>query len=146
MADPATDDPAAMVEAVLDVLAPVSDLAGLAYASGLPVVRVPIFLIDYDGTPVMPSTAQVRALAEQIVTAIRTAARTGTEPAAGGYQIRVAPSRDLGYSWAVVREYTTPGRPPSRSPVKTGWARTEPRARADAVAALADLPSQEETS
>jgi hypothetical protein len=58
------------VEAVMDVLAP--------RAGGIPgligPVRCPLILFDHDGTAVMPSDAQVRMLAEQIVTAIRTAA------------------------------------------------------------------------
>jgi hypothetical protein len=60
--------PEAQVEAVLNVLAP--------FVDGPPDFapqRWPIFRLDYDGQMVMPNDDQVRALAEQIVTAIRTA-------------------------------------------------------------------------
>jgi hypothetical protein len=66
-------DAVRQVEAVLDVLAPRVDLGDLGPAIGADSVRVPRILLDHDGTPVMPSDAQVRSLAEQIVTAIRTA-------------------------------------------------------------------------
>jgi hypothetical protein len=62
-------DPEAMVEAVMDVLAP--------WAEGIPGVcervRYPLIRFDHDGTAVMPSDGQVRMLAEQIVTRLRTA-------------------------------------------------------------------------
>lgn len=66
--------PQAQVEAVLNVLAPYVDGIG-----DFAPQRWPIFRFDYDGQMVMPADEQVRALAEQIVTAIRTA--SGEEPA-----------------------------------------------------------------
>ena len=57
------------VEAVLDILAPKIALP-LRSASA---VRVPIIFIDYHGTAVRPDEQTLQALAEQIVTAIRTA-------------------------------------------------------------------------
>jgi hypothetical protein len=60
------------VEAVLDVLAPKVDAGPLAIAYGPQ--RWPIFRFDYEGHSVMPTDDQLRSLAEQIVTAIRTAA------------------------------------------------------------------------
>ena len=63
-----THDADRQAEAVLDVLAP--------YVYGPPgfaAIRWPIFRFDYDGQIVLPSDEQVRALAQQIVTAIRTA-------------------------------------------------------------------------
>ena len=65
----AGENPQAMVEAVLDVLAPKADLSEL----GLDPVRVPIFTFEHEGHAVSPTDEQVQALAEQIVTAIRTA-------------------------------------------------------------------------
>jgi hypothetical protein len=59
------------VEAVLDVLAPEIDAPP---HSGFAPQRWPIFRFDYEGQMVVPNDDQVRALAEQIVTAIRTAA------------------------------------------------------------------------
>ena len=68
------------VEAVLDILAPIPDvgpeyLAVLGLTAG---VRVPAIRFDFEGRAVMPSDEQIRALAEQIVTAVRTA--TGPAP------------------------------------------------------------------
>ena len=57
------------VEAVLDVLAPHVE-APEPYQPQ----RWPIFRFDYEGHSVMPTDGQLRSLAEQIVTAIRTAA------------------------------------------------------------------------
>lgn len=71
---PETTDPQAMVEAVMNILAPKVDAGELA-ALGFQPQRWPIFRFDYEGHAVMPSDGQVRALAEQIVTAIRTATR-----------------------------------------------------------------------
>lgn len=76
---PDEDPPAdAAVTAVMDVLAPVAgvdpDLAGMI---GKP-VRLPVFLIPTEYAPAYPSDVQVRALAEQIVTAIRASARSHT--------------------------------------------------------------------
>lgn len=67
-------DAGRQVEAVLDVLAPAIDLPEL----GIPPVRVPRIRFDYEGHMVMPSPGQLRALAEEIVTAVRTA--SGGEP------------------------------------------------------------------
>lgn len=72
---PAPADPAAQVEAVLDVLAPEPDIPAdarksLGISDGL---RVPIILVEHHGNAVYPTDEQLRALAEQIVTAIRTA-------------------------------------------------------------------------
>ena len=63
------------VEAVLNILAPIPDvgpeyLAVLGLTAG---VRVPAIRFDFEGRAVMPSDEQIRALAEQIVTAVRTA-------------------------------------------------------------------------
>ena len=61
--------PDAMVEAVLDVIAPLVD----PRLPGMPPVRVPVIKGEYEGQAVTPDDAQCRALAEQIVTRIRTA-------------------------------------------------------------------------
>lgn len=70
-----TTNPQAMTDAVLNVLAPKPDLpAGMLAVLGLsPDTRVPVIRFDYEGRAVMPSDEQLCALAEQIVTAIRTA-------------------------------------------------------------------------
>jgi hypothetical protein len=74
--DPADHDTTRQVEAVLDVLAPRPDIAAEAMtALGIrPGVRYPVIRFDYEGQAIMPNDEQLRALAEQIVTAIRTAA------------------------------------------------------------------------
>lgn len=59
------------VEAVLDVLAPKPDLPpGFDYAPGLADLRIPRILVEYDRQPVRPDDRMLRAIAEQIVTAI----------------------------------------------------------------------------
>jgi hypothetical protein len=87
---PGEADPRAQVEAVLDVLAPridcPPDLAGMP--GMMPSVRVPKILLDYDGQPVRPTDAQCRAIAEQVVTAIRTA--SGPAASLEEYEIRGA--------------------------------------------------------
>ena len=55
------------VEAVLNVIAPFVD-----GPPGTQPQRWPVIRFDYEGTMVMPNDDQVRTLAEQIVTAIRT--------------------------------------------------------------------------
>lgn len=73
------DTPAdTMAEAVMDVLAPPARLDPdvAAMIGNAAPVRIPVFTIPWEGgQSVIPSIGQVRALAEQIVTAIRTTAR-----------------------------------------------------------------------
>src|SRR5215831_1455014 len=74
-------DPGAQVEAVLDVLAPKPDLpAGFVYAAGIEDLRIPRILVDWDGQAVRPDDAMLRTIAEQIVTAVRTASGPAAEP------------------------------------------------------------------
>lgn len=68
-------DPEAQVEAVLDVLAPL-----IPGPPGFAPQRWPVFRFDYDGIMVVPDETQVRALAEQVVTAVRTASGPGEPP------------------------------------------------------------------
>ena len=68
---PVYDEAAAQVEAVLNILAPVSE--GLTAVGLGPPVRVPVILLDYEGGPVQPNDEQLTALVRQIVTAVRTA-------------------------------------------------------------------------
>ena len=79
---PAGHDVDCQVEAVLDILAPKTDVpAEYATVLGLtPGVRVPIIRFDYEGRAIMPSDEQIRAFAEQIVTAVRTAVGTVPRP------------------------------------------------------------------
>lgn len=73
-ADPPAD---VAVTAVMDVLAPQADVdPDLAAMIGHGTLRVPQILFPFAGTTVVPTDAQVRALAERIVTAIRTTARS----------------------------------------------------------------------
>jgi hypothetical protein len=65
--------PQAQVEAVMNVIAPFVD----GPADFAP-QRWPVFRFDYDGQMVMPTDDQVRALAEQIATAVRTASGEGS--------------------------------------------------------------------
>lgn len=67
-ADAAAGNPQAQADAVMNVLAPHVD-----GPPGSGPQRWPVFRLDYDGQMVVPSDGQVRALAEAIVTAIRTA-------------------------------------------------------------------------
>jgi hypothetical protein len=109
------DDVDAMVEAVLDVLAPQVD-----GPPGFAAQRWPVIRFDYEGHPVVPDETQLRALAEQIVTAVRTATHPmwrpagpdGTEerPVRGGLTGVVGPSsREPGlWNWQVVAR--TPGK------------------------------------
>ena len=105
-----TDDVDAMVEAVLDVLAPKVD-----GPPGYAAARWPQVCLDYEGRMVMPSDEQLRGMAEQIVTAIRTAAvpaapvwqqaGVGEErPVGGGLTGRIEPSyRDNGqWNWMIL--------------------------------------------
>ncbi len=66
-------DAGRQVEAVLDVLAPKIDAGALGFGPQ----RWPIFRFDYEGHSVMPDDGQLRSLAEQIVTAVRTASGRG---------------------------------------------------------------------
>lgn len=61
-------DAGRQVEAVLDVIAPYVD-----GPPGFAAACWPIFRFDYEGHAVMPSDDQLRSLAEQIVTAVRSA-------------------------------------------------------------------------
>jgi hypothetical protein len=61
-------DVQAEAEAVLDVLAPYVD-----GPPGFAPARWPIFRLDYEGHAVMPDDDQLRSLAENIVSAVRTA-------------------------------------------------------------------------
>jgi hypothetical protein len=63
-----TEDPAAMVEAVLNVLAPYVD-----GPDGYQPQRWPVIRFDYNGQMVLPSDEELVAMATSIVTAIRTA-------------------------------------------------------------------------
>ena len=62
-------DPRTEVDAVLDVLAPWKDTG----ITGIPPVRVPLIGLLYDGMYLSPTDDQLTAVAQQIVTAIRTA-------------------------------------------------------------------------
>ena len=111
-----TDDVDAMVEAVLDVLAPQVD-----GPPGFAPVRYPLIRFDADGLAVRPSEEQLLALAERIVHAVRAAvpgrpvwvsAGGGQErPVAGGLTGRIEPSiREPGrWSW-LIQERTVHGR------------------------------------
>lgn len=88
-----TDNADAMVEAVLDVLAPKTDQAhltalGFDLAATLAEVRLPVILLIGDREALMPTDAQLRDLAERIVTRIRTATAAAWQPRPGGVEER----------------------------------------------------------
>ena len=68
---------AVMTEAVLDVLAPKAGNTGFG-DTAFGQQRWPVFRFDYEGRLIIPNDDQLRSLAGQIVTAIRTA--TGGAP------------------------------------------------------------------
>lgn len=127
-----TEDAEAMVEAVLDVLAPEID-----GPPGFGGVRWPRIRYDHEGTMVVPDDEQLRGLATQIVTAIRTATTPDRwvpcgdgeqRPVRGGLTAVIAPSgrNEDHWTWTIEERY--PGG--SRAIKGVGYATSPEGARA----------------